>query len=222
MTGLLIKDWKLFKNQGKAFFLIVAIAVMFMVMGTLKYTNMVVSYMVFVFGMFSLSSFTYDEYDNGMSYLLSLPVDRKTYIREKYVFGLCLAFGSWIVSIAIQTTFVIIMRQGTDWAEFFCTNMLYLVMVLIFLGYSFPLIIKYGSEKGRSFSFLILTVLVVILYAIEQVGGDRWSLFSLIDQLGRTSMEIPWTFMGWAIAAGLAVEAASYAVSLRLMEKKEF
>lgn len=222
MTGLLIKDWKLFKNQGKAFFLIVVIAVMFMIMGTLKYTTMIVSYMVFVFGMFSLSSFTYDEFDNGMSYLLSLPVDRKTYIREKYVFGLCMAFGSWIVSVLIQTAFLIIMRQETDWTEFFCTNMLYLVMVLIFLGYSFPVIIKYGSEKGRSFSFVILAILVVALRAIEQVGGDRWSLFSLIDQLGRTSMEIPWTFVGWAIAVGLAVEAASYLISLWFMEKKEF
>lgn len=222
MTGLLIKDWKLFKNQGKTYLVVLAVAVFFMLNDSFRQTNMICSYLTFVVSMFAVSSFNYDEFDNGMGYLLSLPVNRKTYVTEKYVFGFLLILGSWFVANAIQIPFGLFIRTDQDWTDFFCTNIVFLAMAMVFLGYTFPLIIRYGSEKGRTSSFIFLAVIIGALYLLNQMGGDRWSLFQTIDQLGRKANQVPVSFAAGALLFGLLVQAVSYLISLRFMEKKEF
>lgn len=36
--------------------------------------------------MIAVGTLSYDETDNGLAFLMTLPVDRKTYVREKYLF----------------------------------------------------------------------------------------------------------------------------------------
>lgn len=222
MTGLLIKDWKLLKNQGRAFLIVLAMAVLLMFSDSIRQSNVVSSYLTFVVAMFAVSSFNYDEFDNGMSYLLALPVDRKTYVAEKYVFGLLLVFGAWILAMAVQIPLGLFFSSSQDWYEYFVTNILFLTMALVFLGYTFPLIIHFGTEKGRIYSFVLLIVVAGGLFFLEKAGLDRWSLYSAIDQLGRVSMDVPALFAAGAILCGLLFQGVSCLLSFYLMKKKEF
>ena len=65
MRGLLIKDIKLMKNNGKSLFLILIFvgATMGIVM---KNVYMSVGYAFFIFTMFTVSTISYDEYDNSL------------------------------------------------------------------------------------------------------------------------------------------------------------
>lgn len=51
--------------------------------------------------MFSLSTISYDEFDNGNAFLFSLPITRKGYVIEKYIFGIMLGVISLILSTII-------------------------------------------------------------------------------------------------------------------------
>ena len=85
MKGLLIKDLKLMKVQKNFFFMIFAVGI-----GMAVFTDnisFIIGYISVVSAMFTLSSISYDEFDNGSAFLFSLPISRKDYVMEKYMFG---------------------------------------------------------------------------------------------------------------------------------------
>ena len=95
MKGLLIKDFRLMKVQ-KSFFLLIAVIG---VWGTLlsEDVTFAIGFLTFVMSLFSVSSISYDEFDNGNAFLFSLPITRTTYVVEKYCFGLILGLSAWTV-----------------------------------------------------------------------------------------------------------------------------
>ncbi len=91
MKGLFIKDLILLRNQWKTFIAFIGLG-FFMAMSMKD--NAGVIYMAMVISMFSISTLGYDEFDNGFRFLFTLPVSRKAYVREKYLFFiLCLVIG---------------------------------------------------------------------------------------------------------------------------------
>ena len=74
MKGLLIKDFKLMKMQRNFFFVIVMISV-----GQALFSDSLsvpIGFATFVFPLFTLSTISYDEFDNGNAFLFSLPITR--------------------------------------------------------------------------------------------------------------------------------------------------
>ena len=80
MKGLLIKDFKLMKNQKNFFFIMIFIAAA-MLFAEFEST-FVVSYFTMIASMFVLSTISYDEYDNGYAFLFSMPFSRTSYVKE--------------------------------------------------------------------------------------------------------------------------------------------
>ena len=79
MKGLLIKDLKLMKNNGKNLLLV------FLIIGTMmgimtKELYAAVGYVTFIFTLFTVSTISYDEYDNGYPFLFTLPITRRQYV----------------------------------------------------------------------------------------------------------------------------------------------
>ena len=85
MKGLLIKDLRLMKNMGNslAIILLVAVGMSFYISDM----SFIVIYMAIIGTSFTSSTISYDEFDNGNAFLFSLPVSRKDYVLEKYLFA---------------------------------------------------------------------------------------------------------------------------------------
>ena len=75
MKGLLIKDFKLLKGQKNFFMTITAISIIMIIVS--PGTSFPIGFLGFVGALFSLSSISYDEFDNGNAFLFSLPITRK-------------------------------------------------------------------------------------------------------------------------------------------------
>ena len=91
MKGLLIKDGRLMITQGKT---LLGIAVFMIVCSFLQgdsFPQFAASYSIMMTTIFTISTVSYDEYDNGIKYLLVLPVERRTYVKEKYCFGILMS-----------------------------------------------------------------------------------------------------------------------------------
>ena len=56
MKALLIKDWKLLKNQGGYFSTVFLIVIMIMCIGSADTAGFIISYMTFLFSVFVLST----------------------------------------------------------------------------------------------------------------------------------------------------------------------
>lgn len=218
MTGLLIKDWKLLKNQGRFFFFILLFGVLVLSVGSQSYGNFMTSYMTFVFSIFVLSTLSYDSYDNGMAFLMSLPISRKTYVKEKYVFGLMLTFGAWIVTVVVRQAAAFLRFSPDQGLELLQMDMVYLFLVLIFIAYSLPVRIKYGPEKGQMLSFGILGIFAFGVFFLAGSQTVRERLEALLT-LVMDHFWLPWTGMGLFCAVLWAV---SFRISVGIIEKQEF
>ena len=111
------------------------------------------TYIVNLFPMYGfllvLGTLTYDEFDRGYSFLFTLPVSRRGYVKEKYVFGLLFCGGIWILSVLISLIYVWITKEIPIDDALMVNYAVSIILVLVFMGTSIPVQLKYGNEKGR-------------------------------------------------------------------------
>lgn len=219
MTGLLIKDWKLLKNQGRSYVLMIAfVLVICFYAGSGEYTAFMTSYLTFLFSMFAISTFTYDEADNGTGFLMALPVTRKIYVAEKYLFGFLLTFGAWVFSVLLRMGILMLMGEANDWGQFFSQEPVYLIVVLYFIGYSLPVMIKYGAEKGRNIAMGILGIVAILIFFWARSGRN----IAVLKELAESAERAPAVTLGVLGTVCILFLGLSFFFSLRAMEKKEF
>jgi|InofroStandDraft_1065614.scaffolds.fasta_scaffold16777_5 hypothetical protein len=214
MKGLLIKDWKLLKNQGRFFIVIIMISILISLFGSRTYSGFTTSYLTFALSMFILSTLSYDNYDNGMAFLLSLPISRKIYVKEKYLFALFLTFGFWLIFFLIDLLVFSIRYSSRESLQILCQSPVYLALILLFLSYSIPLHLKFESEKGRMMSFGILGLFSLGIFCIVRLG-----MLAALQQILTESLSM---IIGASAVFCLLSFGISYRISVKIMEKKEF
>lgn len=224
MKGLLIKDFKLMRAQRLFYLLICAV----MIGMTILYEEPLfpVGFLTFVGALFSLSSISYDEFDNGNAFLFSLPITRKGYVLEKYGFGLILGAGS--LALALGIVFLTGMaREGMDVdgamehaMDTIRMGIVLLPCIVLLLSVLLPIQLKFGGEKGQIAIIGVVGALTVagVLTAkgAEALGIDLTAVAARLFSAG----------MGMVLAAGMLLSLAamllSLAVSMAVVEKKEF
>lgn len=218
MKGLLIKDFKLLKNQKSFFLIICVIGIIFLM--TSAEPAFVISYTTFIFAMFTLSTISYDEYDNGSAFLFSLPVSRSKYVKEKYVFGLLLGGGAWLASTIVCSVYRFARFPGEGKTEWIVTAVTYLAVYLIILSLILPVQLKFGSEKSRI--AMIGTVGAVFAVAFVLYKLFQYLNIDLDELLTRLSNSTPLQVLAFVfLICGIAL-FISYCVSQKIMGKKEF
>ena len=98
MKGMLVKDFCILKLQKNAVLVLLAMCVVFTVF--MKSPTYIVNLFPLYGFLLVLGTLTYDEFDRGYSFLFTLPVSRRGYVKEKYVFGLLFCGGIWILSVS--------------------------------------------------------------------------------------------------------------------------
>lgn len=218
MKGMFIKDLCIMKQQVRFFVLIVFLAVLLAANG--PGVSVFLSYIMFVFSIFTLSTISYDEADNGMTYLLTLPVTRKQYVLEKYVFGIFLIGCSAVISFLLIPTGLMFRKETLNLQELIFTASVTVGIVLVFLAMTFPVQFKFGAEKGRIMMFIVFAVIMLAVAGVEKLmkmnGTDlEQSLNGLINAEFGMAAVIP-------VVLGLLLYGASVPVSVRILEKKEY
>lgn len=217
MRGLLIKDFKLMKSQKNFFVLIVMVAIgmaMFV-----EDASFIIGYIAFIGSLFTLSSISYDEFDNGNAFMFSLPITRKDYIVEKYSFGLITGGGSWLLATFIVIIIALIKNTNLT-VETIMGALMILPIMLLILAVMLPFQLKFGGEKGRVAMIAVVGLMFIIgIVTVKIAGALNIDLVSIINNLPKVS-----TGMVIAIGIGITIIALliSYKISLSIMNKKEF
>ena len=218
MKGLIIKDLKLMKEQIRFFIFIAAFGIIY-TFSTENYA-FVSSYLTFVCALFVLSTMSYDEFDNGFAFLFTLPFQRSTYVKEKYVFGLLVSGSAWILSFLITTIYQIIQIPDFIIGDWILTELSLLPFIFITLALMIPIQLKYGSEKSRFALFSIFGAIFVI-------GIGLGFIFRLLNIDISGFLDV---LSGFKISLLLAISAiisaiiflVSIKISENILNKKEF
>lgn len=163
MKGLLIKDFKLLKVQKNSFLLILCIAIGMEIFTNSTSSSFIIGYLSFVATLFTLSSISYDEFDNGNAFLFSLPITRKSYVIEKYGFGMIMGSSFWAFG-----TLIVILKEiiAMKYVSIDTIMAAFIILPIVFsvLAIMLPFQLKFGGEKGRI--AIICTLVIVFLMGI--------------------------------------------------------
>lgn len=221
MKGLMIKDLMLMKNQKSFFIIIIVMAVCFS--GTDMTSVFMVSYLTFLFTIFTVSLISYDEYENGYSYLFTLPIRRKEYVREKYCLGGILCFSSWCLGILLAIVPQMFRRSAVEMesAEWWISAAICLCVSLIFLSVMLPVRLKFEGEKGRLVLPIMAGAIFACIFLISKVGKSLHmnffdSIVSKLMHMGNAAIAVT------SLCVTVAFLVISYRISLAVLNKREF
>lgn len=217
MKGLLIKDFKLMKGQKNFFVIIGAIAVgmsMFV-----EDSSFIIGYMTFVGSLFTLSTISYDEFDNGNAFLFSLPITRKSYILEKYGFGLIIGGASWLFATVIAAV-VGLMKNSILVKDTIMIALMVLPVLLIVLAVMLPFQFKFGGEKSRVAIIGAVGLMFVVVFVVIKIAGlFNIDLITMFNNLSAMSMKM---LIVAALVIAIISLLLSSKISVSIMDKKEF
>lgn len=224
MKGLLIKDFKLLTRQKSMLFIVFAIILFFPMLG--MDSVFIVSYTMIILLFLTVSTISYDDFDNGMAFLFTLPVERKTYVREKYALGLMAAVGGWLFAVLVSVAYMTVLaNESTNTiSETVLTNLLICPVALIMWEIILPLQLKFGAEKARVVLFIVAGVIAALGAVSSKIAAANQEqanimVNSLAEKLVKMSpVQIGIILFALAIA-GLLI---SYVSSVRIVEKKEY
>ena len=218
MKGLLIKDIKLLLGQKKFFAVVVGMGIFFMLSNENPVSG--VSYITMLLSIFTLSTISYDEFDNGMAFLMTLPIERKTYAQEKYVFAGLVSLFSAVGTSVLAYIMGMVMENSIDMTEVVGVACLITLVSWLMLALMIPIQIRFGAEKGRIAMILAMGALFGMFYVLAKVfsstGADMNGVVVFLTNLK------PWQIVRGALLATIVILMISYSICVRIINKKEY
>ena len=207
MAGLLEKDIRLLWGTKQTLVILFAIAVAVAFSGN---GNFIIGYLTFVVEMIAISTIAYDEMDHGYQFLLTLPINKKTYVREKYLLCAGGVVAAWVIAVCLYLVSKVVRGM--------LTAAVILLIILLISFFMIPAQIKFGCEKSRILTLGMMGVIAAIAYLCEVVFGKErlYQALTVIDNMNVAVLA------GSIIGITLLALFISYQISRRIMEKKEF
>ena len=215
MKGLIIKDFKLLM-MNKTFFLIMLVICGFISLTNENDPTFIISFMTFITAVFTISTISYDDFNNGMPFLLTLPITRKLYAAEKYVFGMLTGAAVWFFSVLLVSAVQLFSFSNVQLIDILCTAVINLFISYLILYLIIPIQIKYGNERGRLVLFLVVVITIAMSYVLSSLIAESVNIRNILNELTMTPILL--------ILIGLVLLGyyISSRISIHIMEKKQY
>lgn len=218
MKALFLKDFSIIKSQKKFYLVLLLIALIQGVIG--KNFLFTLVFMCTGISMVATGTISYDEADNGNSFLFTMPFSRKNYVLEKYYF----AFLMSIAALTVGIIFCILGGIGSSpelvTEQIKAGIMMVVPAIIVILGVSIPVKLKYGAEKSKLVFFIFAGVIILAGFAGEKaVQFLNNSLPGLLNGFSFLN-QISLIFI--SVSAAVIFIAVSVKISISIVNKKEF
>lgn len=158
MLGLIKKDLLMIKGNLRQAILFLVVFIIL----ALQENNIIVIVPVFVSMMIFMTTFSYDEYNKWEAYAISLPVSRKNIVKAKYFASIIL----WAIALLVTAVITVVMgifEQNINYSEMIGMILGCVFSIVLLEALMFPLIFKFGVEKGRIGVFIGVFVIAALL-----------------------------------------------------------
>lgn len=203
MIGLIIKDLMNLKKLSKFYLLLLAFYFIIGMSG--ENQNMFSVMLIMLAVMIPMTALSYDEKNKWDRYALTMPLMRGTLILSKYILGLILLIAAFVLAMLSNVVF-----SDTTLFENLMINLTTISAGLIMMSFIFPMLFKYGVEKGRILMMIVIFAPTAFIIMISKLG---------IPAPDPGTIEI---FLKFLPVAAIAMYALSIIVSMSVYKKKEF
>ena len=219
MKALFIKDIRIVLKQQR-----VLICAFFAVITILAFATdnsmYAVAFVLFLVPTLMLTTISYDTFENGMSYIMSLPVSVKDYVAEKYILTVAssLIFNI-MATILINVVLSIGKGVGIMPLELIVNAMLAQFMVLIYISLVLPVDIRFGTDKGMIIVVLMAVVIGAAGPMLSNINVDSGLMYKLSES-EITSVPVNQALLLMSVGGVFAI--VSYFISVKLMKQMEY
>ena len=217
MKALFIQDLRYMLTQ-KSFLVLIAIVGIVLALTQNDNYIFVIGYLGFMGMITGMMSVTMDDQSNGLTFLFSLPIDRRVYVREKYCFIVLMGvlFGS--VATALCLLFRVFADYKAPLDEILATAFGTFFVMLLFVAIMLPLQLKFGAERARLASFIAIG----FFFAAVLIAGLVVNFADALPFIQAFLSLSPVALIGIAIAFLIVCLRISYSASLRVILHREF
>ena len=214
IKGLITKDILQLKTYKRTLIIFIVIFTLTSISGEGGIGKMLAIMLTLGFGMFSMASFNYDEFNKADRYILTLPLTKKQVVLSKYILVICSTIiGSIIgITLGVILTFAI-NKQVPNIEEIISVGLGGLLGIGIIEAIQIPCVYKWGAEKGRIQMVILTALLGVIIF----VGAKANIQLPANNILNIVNTFLPLIFIGLIII----IYYISYKVAYKIYDKKE-
>ena len=209
MLGRIKKDLYLLLNNRRLFYIVLVMYLFMSFMSNQDYTLFIPLMAVMMF----MSSFNYDEFNNWHGYGATLPNGKENIVKAKYVTAIGILTVSTIMSLLLSAA-VGLYKKNLVFPDSISMMLGIDAALLILVCILFPIIFKFGYEKGRIALFVVsfgISGIVILLSKIFNLQISA-SLILFLEKYG----------IYLAAAALLVMLYGSYRISRKIYLNKEF
>ena len=209
MIGLVKKDLLVIKSNLK---IILAVLVALLLLISQEGGSSAIFILPIIGVMMFISTFSYDEFNNWNSYVVTLPNGRRNAIIAKYIATIIIIVILSLVSIITTTGFNYIMNGTINMTETTTALLGTILSTSILVALLYPIMIQYGALNGR----IIIFIVVIGIGVIGAILSKYVDVNNLINQIN--SLESYGSILVTIIS--IILLGISYFISKKLFQKK--
>jgi len=216
MKGLLIKDIRTIMQQKSTLLLMWLVGV-FMLFTYDSYAFSI-TYIMVVTGTLTMTTISYDDFNKGMTFLMTLPITRSMYIKSKYLFMVGNLILNAVAIIILSMVAISVRKMPVEFNEVLLTTIMSICCLGVFLAVILPFLFKYGAEKGRVVLFIMVGAVTAVAFAISKVMPEA-NLEGLLSKMDQIPVPVITVIVVGIVAVLLLV---SMSISTSIIKKKEY
>lgn len=213
MAGLFVKDMRLILRNKPYVVLFILLTIM---LGFSQEGTFILGYFPYAMMILNINTIGYDELDNGYQFLMTLPINAKTYVREKYILSLAGAVFSWLIAAILYFASRALHGTSIEMQSEVPLIAAFLLVIILMGDLMIPLELKFGIENSRAVVAGLCGVLGVAIFAFAKFAGDNGIVAAFSYSMSGGM------FACLAVCLTVFLTVLSYAISVGVMEKKEF
>lgn len=215
MTGLMVKDFLVMRKSIKTYILFLAFYFVMAALGIFP-ISFITAMVQIIIMMLPLSAFSYDELSKWDRYAFSLPLGRRVVAGARYLFALSLALFAALFGL-VSCLVLSGVFHDPNLVENCLTVMVSLGLALLYCDILLPLTYRLGPERARPYFYLVIFLPIILLVGASKLG--------MLDGLSFLEQIPEATAIAFALLLPLLPlfgMVASYLISCRILERKEF
>ncbi len=216
MSGLITKDICQLKQRKEQFLLFVIMAVF---MGFAMDGTFVIGYLTLLGFTMALGTLSYDELDNGLTFIMTLPIKRKTFVSEKYLFCFATACVFWAFSYIIYIVVNTLRHIPLDPVSELPFAIAFLPAMMIITSVMIPIQLRFGSQRSRIIMMVVFGGVAAFSLMFSDFFGTDNRLAGFVKFLDSINQMM---VVGCLLALCSIFILVSYLISAKVIEKKEF
>lgn len=216
MRALFEKDFRLIMIRKSSLLIYLIIGVVFTWSFSGSFSG---AYITMLGTILALSTISYDDADNCMEFIFTLPCTRRQYVIEKYLFIYGFSFVAGLIGLVIIIAASFLKGVPINESMILEIAASEIPILIITGGLMMPLQLKFGAEKSRVVLLILFGIGCVIVFAASKMTNAKSLLIGISDTLNSVNPVSLVVISGIILIAFALVSAL---ISVKIVENKEY